>query len=247
MAEFKILTDGSCELPVECTNDDRFGIVPFRFIFDGVPVAEKNMNIQAMMDMISNGVKALSACPSPDIFLKYMNCDAKRIYIITVSTVLSNCYKSAMMAKKIYDANYGDKEIFVINSNSASGAERRLALCALEAEEAGESFDTICDKLTKIRDNSNTFFLLKESASEATHYFKEATYTALDQMCEAMAKSIKESSPKQIIITHCNNIEKALKLKEMLVAITDCKDIIITNASALSSYYAQNGGIIVNY
>lgn len=247
MAEYRILTDSSCELPAEYLEDERFGVVPFRFIMDGVPIADRNISIQTLMDMVSKGVKALSACPSPDIFLKYIEGDAKRVYIITVSTVLSNCYKSAMMAKQIYDTNYGDKEIFVINSNSASGAESKLALKALEMEEAGESFENICSELTKVRDNNNTFFLLRESLDAVTHDFKDATFTAVDQLCEAVEKSIAQNRPKQIIITHCNNIERALKLKEKLATLTEGSDIVVVSASTLSSYYAQNGGIIVNY
>ena len=162
MCDYKIIADSSCELPGALKEDKRFALVPFRMEVDGVNYKDNSsLNIKSFLDSIRKSKTCpKSSCPSPDLFLRQFETSAKRVYVITISSKLSGCYNSAMLAKKLYEEEHNDKQIFVIDSQSASGGECLLALKALELEEEGNSFDEICIRLANYRDHIFTYFVL---------------------------------------------------------------------------------------
>ena len=162
MCDYKIIADSSCELPSALRDDKRFALVPFHMEVDGVSYKDnKSLNIKKFLESIA-GSKTCpkSSCPSPDLFVRQFETSAKRIYIITISAKLSGCYNSAMLAKSMYEEEHNDKQIFVIDSQSASGGECLLALKAYELELEGYSFDEITVRLTNYRDQISTYFVL---------------------------------------------------------------------------------------
>lgn len=51
----------------------------------------------------------------------------------------------------------------------------------------------------------------------------------------------------KVIISHCNNIEIAHKIRDEINKIWHDKKVIILETGGLCSYYAENKGIIVSY
>lgn len=282
MKNYRIIADSSCELPEEYKNDERFRLVPFSLEVNGEPIRDtKDINIKSLLEKIANSKESpKSACPSPDIFQRNMEGDVERIYIITISSELSGCYNSARLAKQIYDEEFGDKEIFVIDSLSASGGESQLALMAMELEEQGLEFEEITRRLSEFRDNMKTYFVLdnldtlvkngriKKFAATAVKTLsikavlsadagniikvgqaigiKKALSQMVDQIFESV-KGVANYTKKRVIITHCNNIERAEEVKRMLQERYGFTNFIIMSQSGLSSLYANQGGIIVTY
>ncbi len=162
MCDYKIIADSSCELPKALKEDKRFALVPFRMEVDGVNYKDNSsLNIKSFLESIAKSKTCpKSSCPSPDLFLRQFDTSAKRIYVITISSKLSGCYNSAMLAKTMYEEEHDDKQIFVIDSLSASGGECLLALKAMELEEAEYDFDEICIRLSNYRDRISTYFVL---------------------------------------------------------------------------------------
>ncbi len=162
MCDYKIIADSSCELPSSLKEDKRFALVPFRMEIDGVNYKDNSsLNIKSFLETIkASKTCPKSSCPSPDLFLRQFDTDAKRIYVITISSKLSGCYNSAMLAKSMYEEEHDDKDILVIDSLSASGGECLLALKAMELEEAGYDFDEISVRLNNYRDHISTYFVL---------------------------------------------------------------------------------------
>ena len=68
---------------------------------------------------------------------------------------------------------------------------------------------------------------------------------ALVRMVDHIAKEAKNAKEKRIIITHCNNPERAECVKKMLLEKTEFENFIVMSMSGLSSLYANDGGIIV--
>ena len=162
MYDYKIIADSSCELPTSYKDDERFALVPFSMEVDGVNYKDNSsLNIKKFLESIKQSKTCpKSSCPSPDIFLRQFEADVRRIYVITISGKLSGCYNSAMLAKSLYEEEHEDKQIFVIDSQSASGGECLLALKAMELEEEGCDFDEISVRLTNYRDHISTYFVL---------------------------------------------------------------------------------------
>lgn len=282
MSDFKIIADSSCELPDIYLENKSFELVPFHMEIDGEHIRDtRNINIRSLLDKIA-ACKTCpkSSCPSPDTFMRYMEGPEKRVYVVTISSKLSGCYNSAILAKSLYEEEHDDKEIFVIDSLSASGGESLLAIKAYELEQMGLSFEEITNKLTEYRDSISTYVVLDNLetfrkngrlsrvgalaasslkikpllagvmgelvAVEKAIGLRKA-WTAMVNRIARETVSMDITNGKRIIITHCNNLAGAEKIKAMLESCTNFKEYIIMQTSGLSSLYANEGGIIVTY
>lgn len=277
--KYKIIADSSCELPQGYMEDERFKLIPFGMEIDGYHMIDnKGINIPELLKRIADSpVCAKSSCPSPQTFLEEFETEAKNIYVITISSKLSGCYNSAVLAKNMYDEKEHDKNIFVIDSLSASCGESQLALRAMELEDAGQSFEEITKKLEEYRDQISTFFVLdnietlrKNGRMSGVKALVASTLNikpvlagdhgsiaqagqavgikkALARMVDQIAKQVTDAKHKRIMITYCNNPQRAEYVKKLLQEKTEFEDYVIMGMSGLSSLYANDGGIIVTY
>ena len=218
-----------------------------------------------------------SSCPSPQAFLDSFETEAQRIYVVTISSKLSGSYNSAVLAKNMYEEKNSDKKIFVIDSESASCGESQIALRAMELEEQGKSFEEITKELEEYRDAMKTYFVLdnietlrKNGRMSGVKALVATTLNikpvlagdkgsivqagqaigikkALMKMIEIIVKEAQNIKDKRIMITHCNNPQKAEWVKNALAEKTGNDNIVIMPTSGLSSLYANDGGIIVTY
>ena len=183
-----------------------------------------------------------------------------------------------MLAKKLYEDAHKDKEIFVIDSRSASGGESQLALLAMELEEQGLTFEEIKKQLTNRRDKLRTIVLydnisalyknvkfskIKDAIKSAANfksffmgdseledkYFKDICLKQnLTQLADSIANALKGASKQtRVIITHCNNLVGAEKLRDMLMEKTGLSNFVIMSTSGSSSMIACEGGMVVTF
>ncbi len=70
---------------------------------------------------------------------------------------------------------------------------------------------------------------------------------ALEKLAQFCVDSVPELERKDrtVAISHCNCEERAIKLKDIIDAMSKFKDIIILNTAGVSSMYAGDGGVIV--
>ena len=68
---------------------------------------------------------------------------------------------------------------------------------------------------------------------------------ALVKMVEEAVKNVEDSVHKTLIITHCNCLERAIQVKDMILSKIELKNIIILDTMGISSMYANDGGIII--
>lgn len=73
------------------------------------------------------------------------HCDAEHVYAVTLSAELSGSYNSAVLGKNLYEEEYGEKDIYVFNSRSASVGETLIGLKIAECEEKGMSFQEVTE------------------------------------------------------------------------------------------------------
>lgn len=102
-----------------------------------------------------------SSCPSPEEYMKKYRCDAEHVYAVTLSAELSGSYNSAVLGKNLYIEEYGEKNIHVFNSCSASIGETLIALKIQECEEAGMTFEQVVDTVETYIKGQNTYFVLE--------------------------------------------------------------------------------------
>ena len=89
------------------------------------------------------------------------HCDAEHVYAVTLSAELSGSYNSAVLGKNLYHEEYGEKDIYIFNSRSASVGETLIAMKIAECEEAGMSFREVIDTVEAYIASQNTYFVLE--------------------------------------------------------------------------------------
>lgn len=68
---------------------------------------------------------------------------------------------------------------------------------------------------------------------------------SLAKMVAQAIDDVENSENKIVGIAHCNNLERAEKVKEMILSKITPKEIFITETSGLSTMYANQGGILI--
>lgn len=274
---YKIVADSSCEFPKELQNDSRYENVPLGLeVENELILDDKSFNqIEFLEKLAASSQCPKSYCPSPEKFMEAYRTEAENVFVFTLSSKLSGSYNSAELGRQLYMETYGEKNIFVCDSESASGGETQLALRAAQWSEEGLSFQEICQRLTEYRDNLKTFFVLNnletlrkngrlvgvKALVASTLSIKPVMGSdkgeiiqvgqaigikkALAKMVEIIVKEATYTEKKMLIITHCNCLERAESVKQMLLKRLQFEKAIIMDTSGLSSMYANDGGVIV--
>lgn len=159
---YKIVCDSCTDLSIELKKNPNFCTVPLILHVDGRDFIDdetfNQADFLAAMKGSSNCPK--SSCPSPEAFMSHFD-DADDIYVITLSSQLSGSYNSACLAKDLYLEDHSDKNIFVIDSKSASVGQTLIALKIEELAEKGMTFDQIVTQVQAFRDEMGTKFVLE--------------------------------------------------------------------------------------
>ena len=93
--------------------------------------------------------------------MKAFQGEAERVYVVTLSAELSGSYNSAVLGKNLFLEEYGEKDIYVFNSRSASVGETMIAKKIMECEEQGMTFQEVIDAVETYIDGQNTYFVLE--------------------------------------------------------------------------------------
>ena len=264
---YKIVVDSCCELPVEYKDDPRFERIPLTLeVGDYRILDDETFNQREFLDKVAAYPKCpKSACPSPERYRDAFAADADHIYCVTLSSHLSGSYNSAELGKKMYHDEYGEKNIFVCDSESASCGETQLAFKAAEWSKQGLAFEEICRRLRDYRDKMKTYFVLDNletlrkngrltgikavvaSLKGEIIQLGQAigSKKALAKMAETIADEAVQPQERTLMITHCNCKERAEKVKEMILDKIKVKDVVIMDTQGVSSMYANDGGVIV--
>lgn len=160
---YKIVVDSCCELPDEYKNDPRFERVPLTLEVGEYRILDdETFDQREFLNKVAAYPKCpKSACPSPERYKNAYTSDAEHIYCVTLSSHLSGSYSSAVLGKNLYEEEFGKKDIYVCDSESASIGETQLAMKIMEWEEEGVmSFPQIVKKLEAFRSAMSTYFVL---------------------------------------------------------------------------------------
>ena len=274
---YKIVADSCCEFPEGYEKDSRYERVALRLdVEDEVFIDDESFDQAKFLKSVAKSAECpKSSCPSPEAFREAYHTDAENVFVFTLSSHLSGSYNSAELGKKLYHEKYGDKNIFVCDSESASCGETQLAFKAAEWSKEGRSFEEICQKLAEYRDKMKTYFVMdnletlrKNGRLTGIKAFVATTLNikpvmsatkgviiqigqaigtqkALAKMAEAVARESVHPEEKMLMITHCNCRERAEKVKEMILEKIRVKDVLIMDTKGVSSMYANDGGVIV--
>lgn len=151
-----------------------------------------------------------SSCPSPEAYMKAFQGEVDRVYAVTLSAELSGSYNSAVLGKNLYMEEYGEKDIYVFNSRSASVGESLITKKIMECEAMGMSFQEVIDSVEDYIDGQNTYFVLESLETLR----KNGRLTGLKALAASVLniKPVMGATKQGIIIQHgqARGVNKAL-------------------------------------
>ncbi len=234
------------------------------------------LDVAAMMaEMRNYNGASTSSCPSPEEWAeKFLMAD--NIIAIAISSNLSGAYNSALVARDMVLENHPDKNIYVLDSLS-TGGEMTLAIRkANELIAQGLDFDTVVTELEIYYAPRQILFALscfdnlvkngrlsrvvgfvagkmgmrivgrgsEDGKLDMLHKTRGETRT-LAFLLEEMDRRGYQGTP--VVISHCSNEKGAQLLRHGIEAKWRGAEVTILPCSGLTSFYAQDGGLIVAY
>ena len=275
---YKIVVDSCCELPEELKHDPRYEIVPLTLIVGDSyeRLDDDGFDQKEFLRAVAEcPVSPRSACPSPEKYMEAYRTDADHVYVVTLSSKLSGSYNSAVLGKNLYHETYGEKQIYVVDSRSASCGETQIAMQIARWEDEGMGYEEITEKIAKFTDGMHTYFVLdnldtlrKNGRLSGVKALVASTLSikpvmagdqgsivqlgqsvgikkALAKMVDHVVRDVVDAEKKCLMITHCNNPERANSVKEQILSKVKFKDVLIMDTAGISSMYANDGGVIV--
>ncbi len=162
--KIRFVGDSCCEFPEDFKEKYECVSVPLTIeIGDHTIIDDESFDQKDFLRRIADYPKCpKSSCPSPEAFMKAYEGDYDALFVTTLSADLSGSYNSAVLAKKLYEEEHGERNIYVFNSRSASGGEMQALLKAAEYADMGLSFNQIVEKTEDFIDNKEfTYFVLE--------------------------------------------------------------------------------------
>ena len=275
----KIIADSSCDLESteNIVHGVDLGVVPLKILVEDKEfVDDSNLNLDEMLETLANTKeKSSTACPSPMEFEEAFG-DADEVFVVTITSQLSGCYNSGVLAKNMYQEKYPDRKVYVFDSLSTSGEMILIINKIAQLVVTDKSFEEIVEEVEEYRKNTNTACLLYSidnlvkngrvnklvgaalnvlgikiiaRASEEGTIQPVNKARGKDKAYKAMLKEFEEKGYKggKVEICHCKNEEGALYLKNKILELYPSAQINIRNAHGLVSYYAENQGIVVGF
>jgi DegV family protein with EDD domain len=274
---FKIVGDSCLDLTDEMKRDPRFEIVPLTLqVDDWMVVDDAHFNQLEFIDRVKKSPNCpKSACPSPEAFKKACECDADDVFVITLSSHLSGSYNSARLGRELYVEEHGEKNILVIDSESASAGETQLANAIVEMYNQGMNFAQVSEAILKMRDEQKTYFVIdsleplrKNGRLTGLQAFfatalnikpvmgaEHGVIVKLDQarglnkayarMGDIGVRAAGETEKMRVTIAHCNCLDRAKQVKAELEKRAKFLEIVITETAGVATLYAGDGGIVM--
>ena len=271
---WNIVSDSSCDLRVSgfASETVLFETVPLRLQVGSREFIDNDaLDIRDLLTaMDAEKTASSTACPSPAAFARAFEKGDKTV-CFTISSNLSGTYNAAVMGREMVLEEHPEKEVCIIDSKATAGAMVLLIRKAkelMEADTAGD-FVAICDQLRMYQASLRTCFTLEnfdnlikngrmrplvihviaDATPQGTiHVADKArgeakTYKAITQLMGAS----KDCAGAQVVISHCENLAGALKLKEQIVKDLPVKGVDIISCRGLTTFYAMEKGLIVGY
>ncbi len=162
---FHIISDGSCDLPVELAKEKNITVVPFYVSFDNEHYLKENVDIgirefyQQMVDR--KGVYPKSSMPSTQDYVEAFQTWAEKgipVICICITTKFSGSMQSAVNAREIVLESNGQAKITVIDSTINTVLQGQYVLEAAKMRDSGMGYEETVARLQEIKSTGRIFF-----------------------------------------------------------------------------------------
>ena len=271
---FRIVADSSANILF--SPDENYTTVPMKIVTDREYVDGIGLDIRAMVeDMRQYKGKTGSSCPNVGEWLEAF-AEAEEIFCITITKYLSGSYNAARQAADTYMSEHPGRKVYIFDSLSTGPEMMMIADKIRRCEAEGDDFETTRDKVLDYHNHNHTLFCLESltnlarngrvnpavakiagvlgirvvgdakggqlSPAHKPRGAKKATRTIVEMMKE---RGFYDGALMRV--AHCFAEEAAQDLMDAVKAEFPNVEIILETTTALCSFYAEVGGLIIGF
>lgn len=164
--KYTLISDSGCDIAAKDMKSDKidFYTIPLTIMLgDKEVVDEEGFDIKDLLTKMKENKKApKTACPNPDAFAAEMR-KGDNVICVTLSSNISGTYNSARLAAETVKSEKPDKNIFVLDSFSASGGQLLILDELKRLIEKGDlSFKEITERITDFKNRLSVRFVLQD-------------------------------------------------------------------------------------
>ena len=271
---FMIVADSSANILTMA--DSHYKTVPMKVVADREYVDDIHLDLAEMVKNLQNHKgKSGSSCPNVGEWLEAFG-DAEEVFGITITKHLSGSYNAAQQAAQTYMEEHPGRKAYIFDSLS-TGPEMMMIVEKIRAcEAAGCDFETTKAQVLEYHNHNHTLFCLDSmmnlakngrvpmavakiagmlgirvvgdvKGGEITPVHKPRGAKKATQALFEMIKERGFQDGNTLRVAHCFGEEAALALKEMVLAEFPNTRFILEPTTALCSFYAEAGGLIIGF
>ena len=167
MKNISIMTDGSCDIPIEVIDKYNIKIIPLHFQFeDNIEYGSKRkMNGEEFYSRLKNGEVAKTSASSPSFAMELLKEELDKgndIICIALSSSLSCTFNNIRMASLELQDPYPNSRITVIDSGTGSMAMGMMVIKACMLREENYSYDQIIAYLNENKRSYHVEFYVND-------------------------------------------------------------------------------------
>ena len=271
---YKIVADSSSN--VLTMADAHFASVPMKVRAAKEYIDDENLDLSRMVaDLKEHKGTSGSACPSVGEWLDAFG-DADMVFGTTMSKNLSGSYNAACEAARMFQEENPGKKAYIFNTLSAGPQQAFLNEKILELAAQGLDFEAIKEKTLEYYKNTHILFCLESMMNLARNGrvsmaaaklagvlgiracgdVKGGMITPVHKprgarkATETLVEMMKERGfydGAQLRIAHCFGEKQARDLADAVLAQFPNARITIEPTTALCSFYAEAGGLMIGF
>ena len=271
----RIVSDSSSDL-LELEGVD-YRTVPLKIMFGGREyIDEIGTDCEEMVLALQEHTgPSTTSCPNVYEWLEAFE-GADEIFGITISSGLSASFESAEMARRQFIEAHPGAKVHIFDSKATGPVERLIIEKLREGIIAGDAYDDILTRTIEYQKSIRILYALESLNNLANngrvnahvariagvlniraigHASDEGTVELLHN-CRGEKRTLKTLVNEMVKrgciggtvhIDHCLNLPAASALKDAILKQIPEADVQIHPCTALCSYYADKGGLIIGY
>ena len=271
---FRIVTDSSSNVLSRPGED--YGCVPLKIVAGQEYVDVPGLNVTQMVEDLKNYKgKSGSSCPNVGEWLEAFG-DAQYVFGITITKHLSGSYNAARQAADTYMEEHPGRRVYLFDSLSAGPELMMIADKIRQCEAEGDDFDTTIAKVLDYHNHTHTIFCLESmnnlarngrvnvavaklagmlgirvageaKGGQVTPVHKPRGAKRATQVLLEMVKERGFRDGNTIRVAHCFAEEAAADFRNAVLEAFPHARFQLEPTTALCSYYAEVGGLIVGF
>ena len=272
--KFMIVADSSSN--VYSMGDSWYTTVPMKVVAAKEYVDNADLDLAEMVDDLKQHKgKSGASCPNVGEWLEAFG-DAEYVFGITITKHLSGSYNAAKQAADTYMEEHPDRKVFIFASLSTGPEMMMIEDKIRQCEAEGDDFEPTKAKVLDYNHHNHTLFCLESMTNlarnglvnpavakiagmlgirvvgdveggEITPVHKPRGAKKATQILVEMMKERGFRDGALLRVAHCFGETAANALKEAVLAEFPNPRFMLEPTTALSSFYAESGGLIIGF